>query len=102
MPKQAAPETKQSAITVSSKSSAIILAWLLGYLGVDRFYFGDIGFGIAKLLTLGGCGVWSMIDAILVITGSRDKDANGHYLVDRKTIELMKTGQLKDSFGNLV
>jgi TM2 domain-containing membrane protein YozV len=45
---------------------ALILSILLGGLGVDRFYLGYIGLGIVKLITLGGCGIWYMIDIILI------------------------------------
>jgi hypothetical protein len=38
---------------------------------------GQVGLGIAKLLTCGGCGIWWLIDEILCATGSfRDKDGN--------------------------
>jgi TM2 domain-containing membrane protein YozV len=47
-----------------------LLALLLGSVGADRFYLGKIGTAFAKLLTLGGLGVWSLIDLIMVLTGS--------------------------------
>lgn len=83
-----------------SKSTALILSWLLGWLGADRFYLGDVGLGILKLLTFGGCGIWSLIDAILLTVGSWDKDSNGHYLIDRETLRLVRSANLRDPFGN--
>ena len=51
-----------------------LFALLLGVFGVDRFYLGKIGTALAKLLTLGGLGVWVLVDLILVLTGAqRDK-----------------------------
>ena len=51
-----------------------LFALLLGYWGVDRFYLGKVGTGILKLITLGGLGVWVLVDLLLVLTGSqRDK-----------------------------
>jgi len=53
-----------------------VLSYFLGWLGVDRFYLGHTGLGIAKLLTCGGCGIWALIDLILILTGQM-KDAQG-------------------------
>ncbi|NLI99190.1 TM2 domain-containing protein [bacterium] len=58
----------------------LLLAIFLGGLGIHRFYTGHIGTGILMLLTGGGCGIWWLIDIILIATGSF-KDADGRELL---------------------
>lgn len=64
--------------TTNPAPKSFIATWLfalfLGVFGVDRFYLGKIGTALAKLFTLGGLGVWALVDLILVLAGAqRDK-----------------------------
>ena len=55
----------------------LILCFVLGWLGVHRFYAGKPGTGIVMLFTLGGYGIWSLIDFINIATGNfSDGDGN--------------------------
>lgn len=55
----------------------LLLSIFLGSLGIHRFYVGKIGTGILQFLTLGGCGLWVLIDIITIVTGNfKDKDGN--------------------------
>lgn len=58
----------------------LLLSIFLGGLGIHRFYVGKTGTGIAMLLTVGGCGIWALIDIIMIASGSFT-DANGQPLV---------------------
>lgn len=42
-----------------------VISWSLGFLGVDRFYKGEVGVGILKLITLGALGIWWFVDACI-------------------------------------
>jgi len=53
-----------------------VLAFLLGQLGVHRFYTGYIGIGIAQLFTFGGLGIWWLVDVISICLNEY-KDAQG-------------------------
>jgi TM2 domain-containing membrane protein YozV len=72
MPSKTAPEKKKFITT-------LLFSVFLGYLGVDRFYMGYVGLGILKIITCAGCGIWYIIDIILIATKSI-KDANGQEL----------------------
>lgn len=73
------PTVTPSGEPISSKSraAAAILAWFLGFLGIHRFYLGKVGTGILMIVTLGGLGVWWLIDLIWILVGTfKDKDGN--------------------------
>jgi hypothetical protein len=63
-------------ISPKSRLALTLLAWILGGLGVDRFYLGKIGTGILRLITGGGFGIWWLIDFVVAVAGAR-KDKEG-------------------------
>ena len=61
-------------ISVSSRLIAFLLALFLGFLGAHRFYVGKIGTAVLMIITVGGLGVWWLIDVITILVGGfRDK-----------------------------
>ena len=75
---------------LKSKMAAGLLGIFLGSLGVHNFYLGYTGKAIAQLLmSVLSCGflaiasqIWGLIEGIMILTGSIDKDANGNPLKD--------------------
>jgi len=62
--------------------TTLLLCFFVGVFGVHNFYVKKTTYGLIQLFTLGGCGIWALIDLILIITGSF-KDAEGRPLVRR-------------------
>ena len=79
-----AVESEPDAIEVDasplSRSVALGFAVLLGVFGAHRFYTGRIGSAFAMLLTLGGLGIWWLVDVVLVASG-QFRDAEGRRLL---------------------
>lgn len=65
----AAPAADAEAVSDLKILPAFLMCFFLGPLGIHRFYVGKIVTGILHLLTLGGLGIWSLIDLILIACG---------------------------------
>ena len=73
----AADESKEGllhAIQFKDPMIALVLSLLTGQLGIDRFFIGDTGLGIGKLITCGGLGIWAIIDWFLIMNATREKN----------------------------
>ena len=68
-------------ISPKSRLAAALLAWFLGIFGIHRFYVGKVGTGILMIFTLGGLGIWALIDFIVILVGSF-KDKEGRLLIN--------------------
>jgi hypothetical protein len=62
--------------------TTLLLCFFLGAFGVHNFYTKKTGIAIIQLLTLGGCGIWALVDLIMIVAGSY-RDGQGRPLVRR-------------------
>lgn len=79
-PPQALSTVQGASVPQRELIVALILSIFFGHIGVDRFYLGYVGLGLLKLFTFGGCGVWWLVDIILIAT-RKLPDSDGMPLV---------------------
>ena len=60
---------------------ALILCFFLGIFGAHRFYVGKTGTAIAQIFTLGGLGIWTLVDFVMIVVGEFS-DSDGNKIVD--------------------
>jgi TM2 domain-containing membrane protein YozV len=61
-------------IDLKDPTTILIVSILAGTWGIDRFLIGDTGLGVAKLLTCGGAGIWTIVDWFLIMDVTRQKN----------------------------
>ena len=79
---EALPEAQvQLLYTLSFQDPTMMLVISLfgGSLGIDRFILGHVGLGVGKLLTVGGCGIWTIVDWFLIMDAARQANAQKLY-----------------------
>lgn len=54
----------------------LVVSFFLGGLGVDRFILGEAGWGVLKLITVGGFGVWYLVDLFIIMNKTRNYNYN--------------------------
>lgn len=62
-------------LNLKDPTTILIVSILAGGLGIDRFMIGETGLGIAKLLTCGGLGIWTIVDWFIIMGRTREVNA---------------------------
>ena len=60
------------AANLKDPTTMLIVSLIGGHFGIDRFMLGEVGLGVAKLLTCGGLGIWTIVDWFLVMGRTRE------------------------------
>ena len=68
-------------ISFQDPTMMLVISLFGGSLGIDRFMLGQVGLGIGKLLTCGGCGIWSIVDWFLIMDATRQSNAQKLFAV---------------------
>ena len=68
-------------ISFQDPTMMLIISLFGGSLGIDRFMLGQVGLGIGKLLTCGGCGIWSIVDWFLIMDATRQSNVQKLFAV---------------------
>jgi TM2 domain-containing membrane protein YozV len=69
-PNCGAPQANPAGASDKRMLPAFLLCFLIGWTGAHRYYVGKIGTGVLMFFTLGGCGIWVLIDLIMIIVGA--------------------------------
>ena len=81
---EALPEQQLSLLysfSLQDHTMMLVISLFGGSLGIDRFMLGQVGLGIGKLLTCGGCGIWSIVDWCLFMDATRQANAQKLFAV---------------------
>ena len=61
-------------IQLKDPTTSLLISIFAGGLGIDRFYIGDTGLGVGKLLTCGGFGIWTIVDWFMIQGATKEKN----------------------------
>src|SRR5574341_1197895 len=59
-------------INLKDPITILVISIIGGHFGIDRFVLGEVGLGVAKLLTCGGCGIWTVVDWFIIMGRTRE------------------------------